>query len=89
MGRSATIIVLDGLGAGHAPDAARFGDEGSNTLGNTAKAVGGLQAPNLQALGLGNVGEIEGSHQPSLPSPPTALWSSAPRPRPPSRDTGR
>ena len=60
MGSRATIIVLDGLGAGHAPDAARFGDEGSNTLGNTAKAVGGLEAPNLQALGLGNVGEIEG-----------------------------
>ena len=60
MGRRATIIVLDGLGAGHAPDAAKFGDEGSNTLGNTAKAVGGLKAPNLQALGLGNIGEIEG-----------------------------
>jgi phosphopentomutase len=60
VGRRATIIVLDGLGAGHAPDAARFGDEGSDTLGNTAKAVGGLKAPNLQALGLGNIGEIEG-----------------------------
>ena len=60
MGRRATVIVLDGLGAGHAPDAAEFGDEGSNTLGNTAKAVGGLRAPNLQALGLGNIGEIEG-----------------------------
>ena len=60
MGRRATVIVLDGLGAGYAPDAARFGDEGSNTLGNTAKAVGGLAAPNLQALGLGNIGEIEG-----------------------------
>jgi phosphopentomutase len=60
VGRRATIIVLDGLGAGHAPDAARFGDEGSNTLGNTAKAVGGLKAPNLQALGLGLIGEIEG-----------------------------
>jgi phosphopentomutase len=60
VGRRATIIVLDGLGAGHAPDAAEFGDEGSNTLGNTANAVGGLKAPNLQALGLGNIGEIEG-----------------------------
>ena len=60
MGHRATVIVLDGLGAGHAPDAAEFGDEGSNTLGNTAKAVGGLRAPNLQALGLGNIGEIEG-----------------------------
>ncbi|HEX5848475.1 MAG TPA: phosphopentomutase [Rubrobacter sp.] len=60
MGSRATIVVLDGLGAGHAPDAAAFGDEGSNTLGNTAKAVGGLEAPNLQALGFGNIGEIEG-----------------------------
>jgi phosphopentomutase len=60
VGRRATIIVLDGLGAGHAPDATSFGDAGSNTLGNTARAVGGLKAPNLQALGLGNVGEIQG-----------------------------
>jgi phosphopentomutase len=60
MGRRATIIVLDGVGAGHAPDAAEFGDEGSNTLGNTARAVGGLKLPNLQALGLGNIEEIEG-----------------------------
>ncbi len=60
MGRRAIVIVLDGLGAGHAPDAADFGDEGANTLGNTAKSVGGLDVPNLTALGLGNVEEIEG-----------------------------
>src|ERR671917_1872968 len=60
MARRAIIVVLDGLGAGNAPDAAEFGDEGANTLVNTAKAVGGLRAPNLQALGLGNVEEIEG-----------------------------
>jgi phosphopentomutase len=60
MGRRATVIVLDGLGAGHAPDAARFGDEGANTLGNMASAVGGLKAPNLRSLGLGNIGEMEG-----------------------------
>jgi len=60
MGRRAVVIVLDGLGAGKAPDAADFGDEGANTLANTAKATGGLRAPNLQALGLGNVEEIEG-----------------------------
>ena len=60
MGRHATVIVLDGVGAGHAPDAVEFGDEGANTLGNTARAVGGLDLPNLQALGLGNVGEIQG-----------------------------
>jgi phosphopentomutase len=54
------VIVLDGLGAGKAPDAADFGDEGANTLANTARATGGLDAPNLQALGLGNIEEIEG-----------------------------
>ena len=60
MGRRAIVIVLDGVGAGGAPDAADFGDEGANTLANTARATGGLRAPNLQALGLGNVEEIEG-----------------------------
>ena len=42
------------------PDAAEFGDEGSNTLGNVAKAVGGLDLPTLEALGLGNVEPLEG-----------------------------
>jgi phosphopentomutase len=60
MGRKAVVIVLDGLGAGKAPDAADFGDEGANTLANTARATGGLEASNFQALGLGNIVEIEG-----------------------------
>jgi phosphopentomutase len=60
MGRRAVVIVLDGLGAGKAPDAADFGDEGANTLANTARATGGLEAPNFQALGLGNIVDIEG-----------------------------
>ena len=60
MARRAIIVVLDGLGAGNAPDAADFGDEGANTLANTAGAVGGLDAPNLQALGLGNAEPIAG-----------------------------
>jgi phosphopentomutase len=60
MGRRAVVIVLDGLGAGEAPDAADFGDEGANTLANTARSTGGLRAPNLQAIGLGNIEEIEG-----------------------------
>jgi phosphopentomutase len=60
MGRRAIIVVLDGVGAGDAPDAVEYGDEGANTLGNTARAVGGLNLPNLQNLGLGNVTEIEG-----------------------------
>ena len=54
------MIVCDSFGVGGAPDAAAYGDEGSNTLGNTARAVGGLHAPNLARLGLGNLTEIEG-----------------------------
>ena len=60
MGRRAVVIVLDGLGAGEAPDAETYGDTGANTLANTARAVGGLDAPNLAALGLGNVAKIQG-----------------------------
>jgi phosphopentomutase len=60
MERRAVVVVLDGVGAGNAPDAPEFGDEGANTLANTARAVGGLEVPNLQKLGLGNVQEIEG-----------------------------
>jgi len=54
------VIVLDAVGAGELPDAAEFGDEGSDTLGNVARAVGGLDLPNLEALGLGNVEPLEG-----------------------------
>ncbi len=61
MGRRAVIVVLDGVGAGGAPDAAKFGDEGSNTLGNTARRVGGLKLPHLRSLGIGNVVEIKGT----------------------------
>ena len=68
MGRRAVVVVLDGLGAGEAPDAADFGDEGANTLANTARATGGLEAPNLQALGLGNIEEIEGIAPTSSPA---------------------
>src|ERR671937_653888 len=56
----ACVIVLDAVGAGALPDAAEFGDEGSDTLGNVARAVGGLDLPNLEALGLGNVEPLEG-----------------------------
>jgi phosphopentomutase len=52
--------VLDAVGAGALPDAAEYGDEGADTLGNVARAVGGLDLPNLEALGLGNVAELVG-----------------------------
>ena len=54
------LLVADSFGVGGAPDAADYGDEGSNTLGNTARAVGGLRAPNLGALGLGLLTETPG-----------------------------
>jgi phosphopentomutase len=56
----ACVIVLDAVGAGELPDAAEYGDEGSDTLGNVAKAVGGLDLPNLEYLGFGNVEDLEG-----------------------------
>ena len=54
------IVVCDSWGVGDAPDAGAYGDEGSDTLANTARAVGGLDAPNLEALGLGLLTEIDG-----------------------------
>lgn len=48
------------MGCGALPDAGAYGDEGSDTLGNTARAVGGLRMPNLLAMGLGNVHAIAG-----------------------------
>jgi phosphopentomutase len=65
----ACVIVLDAVGAGALPDAATYGDEGSDTLGNVARAVGGLDLPNLEALGLGNVEPLEGCPpQPGAPA---------------------
>lgn len=54
------IIVLDGVGVGELPDADFYGDKGSNTLGNISNTVNGLNLPNLQKLGLGNVISIKG-----------------------------
>ena len=54
------LIVLDGVGVGALPDASIYHDEGSNTLPNTAIKVNGLNLPNLQKLGLGNIIRIDG-----------------------------
>src|SRR2546421_2321309 len=65
----ACVIVLDAVGAGELPDAAEFGDEGSNTLANVARAVRGLDLPTLEALGLGNIEPLEGcAPQPGAPA---------------------
>jgi len=58
--RRAAIIVLDGLGIGPAHDTSRYGDSGSNTLGNVAEAVGGLNLPRLEAAGLGCCAPLRG-----------------------------
>src|ERR671938_1342944 len=65
----ACVIVLDAVGAGALPDADEYGDEGSNPLGNVPGAGGGLDLPNLEALGLGNVERLEGCPpQPGAPA---------------------
>ena len=58
--KRAIILVLDGVGAGEAPDAADYGDTASNTLGHVARAVGGLNLPALAEAGLGNLLDLEG-----------------------------
>ena len=58
--KRAAIIVLDGVGIGPAPDTVAYGDGGSDTLGNVARAVGGLRLPNLERLGLGRCRPIPG-----------------------------
>jgi phosphopentomutase len=55
-----TLIVLDSVGCGDAPDAAAYGDESANTLENISRAVAGLALPNLGELGLGNLAKIQG-----------------------------
>ncbi len=54
----AILIVLDSVGIGELPDAADFGDVGSNTLGNIVKKCGGISLPNLSKLGLGKIDGI-------------------------------
>lgn len=58
--RKAAVLVLDGVGAGELPDASEFGDAGSDTLGNLARAVNGLNLPNFETMGLGNLHPIMG-----------------------------
>ena len=80
--------MLDAVGAGALPDADRYGDEGSNTLANVAWAVGGLDLPNLEALGLGNVEPLEGCPRSPGRLPSQAACSRARRGRTRRPDTG-
>ncbi|NLP43848.1 MAG: phosphopentomutase [Peptococcaceae bacterium] len=65
MNKRIIVIVLDSVGIGEMPDAWEYGDQGSNTLGNTSEKVGGIRIPNLVNLGIANITDI-----PLLPSSP-------------------
>ena len=58
--KRAILVVLDSVGIGEMPDADKYGDVGSNTLGNIADKVGGMDIPNLEKLGLGNIAPLKG-----------------------------
>src|SRR5512141_1902220 len=58
--RRFVILVADSAGCGAMPDAREYGDEGSDTIGNTSRAVGGLALPNLGRLGLGRLTTVAG-----------------------------
>ena len=60
MNRRAFVVVLDACGAGELPDAADYGDAGTNTLGHVAEAAGGLDLPVLGGLGLGSALPLAG-----------------------------
>ncbi|HEV7750249.1 MAG TPA: phosphopentomutase [Baekduia sp.] len=62
------VVVLDACGVGALPDAADYGDAGSDTLPHVARAVGGLKLPNLGRLGLGNITSILGVPAASAPA---------------------
>lgn len=61
------LIILDSVGVGALPDAHKYNDGGSNTLGNMGKVLSGLNLPNLEKMGLGNIIPILGVEPQSLP----------------------
>jgi phosphopentomutase len=67
MSRRAFVVVLDACGVGALPDAAQYGDAGTNTLGHLAEAVGGLSLPTLERLGLGSIVPLRGVAPSSAP----------------------
>ena len=75
--RRAVVVVLDGVGIGEAPDAAAYGDVGSDTLGHVCAAAGGLALPNLARLGLGHVRPLDGV--PAVAAPVGAFGQLVPR----------
>ncbi|MFL0248737.1 phosphopentomutase [Candidatus Clostridium stratigraminis] len=60
-------IVLDSVGMGAMKDADKYGDAYCNTIGNISKTVSGLKLPNLSALGLGNIDNMQNIEKVNLP----------------------
>lgn len=60
------ILVMDSVGIGHAPDAAKFNDEGSNTLGHIEATAGLIHCPTLRSLGLANIADIKADETPVM-----------------------
>ena len=60
------ILVMDSVGIGHAPDAVKFNDEGSNTLGHIEATAGLIYCPTLRSLGLANIADIKTDETPVM-----------------------
>lgn len=60
------ILVMDSVGIGHAPDASKFNDEGSNTLGHIEATAGLIHCPTLRSLGLANIADIKTDETPVM-----------------------
>lgn len=60
------ILVMDSVGIGHAPDAVKFNDEGSNTLGHIEATAGLIHCPTLRSLGLANIADIKADETPVM-----------------------
>ena len=60
------LLVMDSVGVGHAADAIKFGDEGSNTLGHIEAVAGPIRCPNLKSLGLANIADISAFDEPVI-----------------------
>jgi phosphopentomutase len=67
MDKRAFVIIIDGVGVGELSDAHKYGDTGSDTLGNLARVVDGLHLPAMQKLGLGCIHQIKGLECVTLP----------------------
>ena len=60
------ILVMDSVGIGHASDAVKFNDEGSNTLGHIEATAGLIHCPTLRSLGLANIADIKTDETPIM-----------------------